>query len=92
MNECKTKILINPPPQDMKCECCGKHIDELKPFGKEGDPLKGDFNGSKLVKIFRGYDTEHGRNVYASWECRDCIILNEDDYYNRCEMFKKVKK
>ena len=48
------KIYINPPPTDRKCECCGAHIDKLKEFGKEGDPLVGNFEGSKLVKTFRG--------------------------------------
>jgi hypothetical protein len=40
------KININPPPSDCRCECCGKHISELKPFGKAGDPLVGDFEWS----------------------------------------------
>ena len=47
------KISINPPPRDMKCQRCGKHVDELKPFGGPGDPLVGDFTGAKLVKTFR---------------------------------------
>jgi hypothetical protein len=37
----------------MKCNRCGKHVDELKPFGKEGDPLVGNFEGQKLVKAYR---------------------------------------
>ena len=48
------RINIHPPPLDGRCDCCGKHISELKPFGKEGDPLVGDFNGELLVKRFRG--------------------------------------
>jgi hypothetical protein len=44
---------INPPPKDGKCECCGKHMSELKPFGKAGDPLVGDFDEALLVKKFR---------------------------------------
>jgi hypothetical protein len=47
------KVYINPPPADKKCQRCSKHIDELKPFGKAGDPLVGDFEGAKLVKTFR---------------------------------------
>lgn len=47
------KILINPAPSDRKCQRCGKHISELKPFGKEGDPLVGNFDGALLVKTFR---------------------------------------
>ena len=46
-------ININPPPADGKCNCCGRHINELKPFGKAGDPLVGDFDGALLVKKYR---------------------------------------
>ncbi|NIO22250.1 MAG: hypothetical protein GTN76_16370 [Candidatus Aenigmarchaeota archaeon] len=44
---------INPPPADGRCECCGRSLDELKPFGKAGDPLVGDFSDALLVKKFR---------------------------------------
>jgi len=47
------RIVINPPPQDRRCEVCGRHISELKPFGGRGDPLVGDFTGAFLVKRFR---------------------------------------
>ena len=47
------KITINPPPNDLKCMRCGKHSSECLPFGKEGDPLVGNFEGAKLVKTFR---------------------------------------
>ena len=46
------KIMINPPPIDRKCHRCGKHVNDLNPFGKEGDPLVGNFNGAKLVNSF----------------------------------------
>ena len=49
----KPRININPPPPDGMCECCGRHISELKPFGKAGDPLVGDFEGALLIKKFR---------------------------------------
>ncbi len=112
----KQKISINPPPRDRACECCGRK--DMKPFGKAGDPLVGDFDGALLVKSFRsmhpkdekldrevkeikdwdklfeenpkkadrlsGYD-QLVNSVSASWECRDCMILNEEDY------FKKMK-
>jgi hypothetical protein len=48
-------ININPPPPDGKCMCCGRHMSELKPFGKAGDPLVGDFDGALLVKKFRTF-------------------------------------
>jgi hypothetical protein len=52
---------INPPPEDGRCQCCGRHISELAPFGKAGDPLVGDFEGALLIKKFRAegpYDEE----------------------------------
>ena len=120
-------IQINPPPEDGKCECCGKHMSELKPFGKAGDPLVGDFDGALLVKKFRTelpppdirlekifqwmllnckpkgdnesiedllaleYGEEDanamlmmisgGSQVGASWECRDCAVLDRFSYF-----------
>jgi len=114
-------ISINPPPVDKKCMCCGKNSSELKPFGKAGDPLAGDFSGQILIKTFRSmapeikdkeflalqknyekYDdfyqevidrfgkkkTEQfffqdqlSSSVGASWECRDCIMLDDDAYF-----------
>jgi hypothetical protein len=47
------KLSINPPPNDRKCMRCGKPSSECLPFRKEGDPLVGNFEGAKLVKIFR---------------------------------------
>ena len=76
--EDKKKISINPPPQDGNCEVCGKNVKDLKPFGKEGDPLVGDFNGALLVKTFRGQEC-----IGASWECRDCIILSDKEYWEK---------
>ena len=70
-------IIINPPPSNGNCECCGKNINKLKPFGKARDPLVGDFNGAKLVKTFR---EEFPGQVGASWECRNCICLSDKQY------------
>ena len=47
------KVIINPPPQDGRCECCQRHVKDLKPFGKAGDPLVGDFKGAILLKTYR---------------------------------------
>lgn len=97
-------IFINPPPQDKRCNCCGKHINDLKPFGHAGDPLVGDFFGALLVKTYRpmaselmGKELENYKNriteqefafyeqlsstIEASWECRNCIILSNEDYF-----------
>jgi rubredoxin len=53
MNGEQVTYLINPPPEDHRCEVCGRHVSELKPFGGAGDPLVGDFTGAFLVKKFR---------------------------------------
>lgn len=111
------KILINPPPTNGKCNCCKKNANSLKPFGKAGDPLVGNFNGALLVKTFRTeiptidryeerlkelkspedwnelerknekefnnlsiYD-QLTNTVGASWECRDCICLDDNNYF-----------
>jgi len=47
------RFTINPPPSDGRCECCGKSIDELKPFGKAKDAFGFDLGGELLVKNFR---------------------------------------
>lgn len=75
MKKMKAKILINPPPSDGCCECCGKHVSLLKEFGGR------TFRKAKLVKSFRaefrGTDNEQ---VGASWECKDCIKLDDEEY------------
>ena len=77
------RITINPPPKDRNCECCGRNNTEIKPFGKAGDPLVGDFDGALLVKNFRGQDMgDQGGSIWASWECRECFLLKEQEYYD----------
>jgi hypothetical protein len=116
---------INPPPRDGKCDCCGRHISELKPFGAPGDDLPwGKFTGAYLVKrprplmpyceevdrafleaqkcyekdgfknaegwLINKYGKEEGEwitfasqaqgTIGSSWECRDCILLNDEEY------------
>ena len=131
-------IILNPPPDDGRCEVCGRHMSELEPFGGPGDPLVGDFSGELLVKTFRPdfplpdeirevnkrakkeesirskddfqswlianygeagrkrldeiYEAwqEAGFNqVGKSWECRDCIILDNDEYFEKLEQRPK---
>ena len=72
----KPGININPPPQNGECECCGRHISELKPFGGPGEPLVGDFAGEYLVKMYRSFCGCIG----SSWECRDCAVQDTDEY------------
>jgi len=77
-NEKSQTIWLNPPPDDNRCECCGRHIRELKPFGGPGDPLVGDFNGAFLVKHFR--DLCGVGQADTCWDCRDCFILDDETY------------
>jgi hypothetical protein len=117
---------INPPPSDGRCECCGRHIKDLKPFGEQGVPSGGNFNSPYLMTKIRPagpYDQE-AENLYRVWfencesaeeysrrdaelvrkygekevdrvtiraetamltwpsrECRDCFILDDDEYF-----------
>lgn len=61
MKNKSTKVFLNPPPKDGKCYKCGIDIAKLRPFGKEGDPLNGNFEGVKLVKTFRSLIEENSR-------------------------------
>lgn len=44
---------LNVRPEDGRCHCCGRYLDELEPFGKAGDPLIWDFDGCLLVRQWR---------------------------------------
>ena len=118
---------IDPIPPDNWCDCCGRRMSQLKPFGKAGDPLVGDFEGALLVKRWRRdgpydeeaeeamreaqkcyqndgykeeldwmvdkYGEEKGKKLYwtamcygstgSSWECRDCIVLDQNSYFEK---------
>jgi hypothetical protein len=126
---------INPPPPDGRCDCCGKHISELKPFGGPGDPPVGDFTGAFLVKGYRSlgfydekaekaqeeamrcykadgfensldwlidkYGRKKGEDIYyanegyyqvgSSWECRDCKVLNDEEYFEKLKHWSEEK-
>ena len=90
--QAKTRIVINGPPNSGRCHGCGKGPGELKPYGKAGDPLVGDFDGALLIKTFR----EQSGTVGASWECRDCIVLNKRAFLKVAEgayeRFKRTGK
>lgn len=62
----KKTLTINPPPQDKKCERCGRHVSELNPYGEAGDPLRGNFKGQLLVKTFRGM-TDKPKSFYDKY-------------------------
>jgi hypothetical protein len=44
---------INPPPPDGRCDCCGKDLNELKPYSLVGHPCGVDIEEALLVKTFR---------------------------------------
>lgn len=112
-------VSLNPPPDEGTCQCCGRHISQLKPYDKEGV-----YKGAYLIKTFRRcgsfneeaenamreaeiehpeenpriwlmnkYGKEKGFALYmtaeayscvdASWECRDCVILSDDAYFEK---------
>ena len=125
----RPRININPPSPYRRCECCGRHISELQPFGKAGDPMVGNFEGQLLIKKLRPmgpydqesetawaeamkhfadigdkdrdplewmiqkYGKEKGEHFYwadqlysqsnKSRECRDCAVLDEDEYFEK---------
>ena len=76
-----TVIYINPPPSDGRCEGCGRHVSELKPFGGPGDPLVGDFTGELLLKHFRSLCCEDQADPV--WDCRDCFLLDDEEYVKK---------
>jgi hypothetical protein len=119
--------IVNPPSHDGRCECCGRHISKLKPYGGSGDPLVGDFTGVYLLRRFRPtgpyndeaevalkeawkcsgaktfketerwliqkysmkkteemlFAIEMNNLIGKSWECRDCAILYETEYFDK---------
>ena len=116
----KDGININPPPNEMRCDCCRRPLSELEPFSDfDGDLLRktyrpfAPYNGiiHKIYDEFFGKTTtekdfqkakekltqKYGEEraerivcweqfsacVSASLECRDCICLNDDEFYER---------
>ncbi len=76
-------IQINPPPQDNRCERCGRHVSELPSFGTGFSmPISFVFENAqidnytadyKLMKNFRDIGDENGLCIIPSWECANCI-------------------
>lgn len=111
------RLIINSPPRNGRCVCCGKHIRQLKPYKSFGQL----FDGALLMKTFRNegpyndeaekamkeavkqfpddplvwfikiYGKKKGTALYSgadahswivkSWECKDCIGLNDEKYF-----------
>jgi|PlaIllAssembly_1097288.scaffolds.fasta_scaffold1488807_1 hypothetical protein len=72
-----TKYNINPPPNDGRCRCCGRQVSGLKTVDTREDDIFGGDMG--LFKNFRSF---YGQ-IESSWECRDCLALNEDEYWDK---------
>ncbi|MCK4828511.1 hypothetical protein KA005_72945 [bacterium] len=70
---------MNPPPEDRRCDCCGRRVSELKPFGKAGNWLLNELDGALLAKRVRVWaiPDEELDEIWAkyTWSCR-----TEDDY------------
>lgn len=62
-------------PHGMRCDCCGREVDDLRAFGGPGDPLLGDLTDAKLVKMFR---TVLPVDQKAEEYFRDCA--SEEDF------------
>ena len=65
--ELRSGLYINPPPLDGRCECCGKHISELKPFGAGQHLAPGDCDGALLVRGSRP-DARYDEHVARAFE------------------------
>ena len=48
-DEVKSDVNIDSTRDDRRCGCCRRPVAELKPFGKAGDPVVGDFDGAFLI-------------------------------------------
>jgi len=77
------QIIINGPPRDDRCQCCGKHISELKPYGGPGDPLRGDFSGATLVKNYRPFAPHNEEAEKAVEEAEACCGVEDYDAVNQ---------
>jgi len=88
-------IYINPPPNDMRCEICGRKADDLEMFtnkivdvyeqtDKEFEDLKQN-PGCKIIsittdhKLIKNFRRLKGDIIEASWECTDCFYLSTEE-------------
>ena len=88
-------MLVNPPPEDDRCEICKRKIDDLPPWAtnicevyertdKQLDELRNNprcviisiTEDRKLLKHFRSF---YDGIVEASWECKDCYYLSDEE-------------
>lgn len=71
------------------CDCCGKPWSELPEFETEIPIDIGNINAgfkkikTRIIKTYRkeGEDDD-GFTVGSSWECKDCLCLSTEEYWN----------
>ena len=73
--------IVRPPPGDLRCEVCHRSPDDVPRYGGPGHPLPADYSEAILVKRPRSKGL-----LGSSWECRDCIGLNDTEYFRAIAM------
>ncbi|MCE5241889.1 MAG: hypothetical protein ABFD98_08240 [Syntrophobacteraceae bacterium] len=82
----RSGININPPPSDGHCACCGRHVSELRRFGKAGDSEVDDFDDERLVKTWKRFyprDAERER----LWEQYFDNCHTEEDFEGQRRLY-----
>ena len=77
------QFIINGPPRDDSCQCCSRHISELKPYGGPGDPLRRDYRGAYLVKNYRPFAPRSEEAEKAVEEAEACCKVEDNDDVNQ---------
>lgn len=94
--EKKPMIRINPPPIDKKCDCCGKfkgsnlikNFRKMAPKEILNDFKEKDFTNEKYLIALQLVNT-----VSASWECQDCMQLDDLEYHKiKSQTIKERKR
>jgi hypothetical protein len=94
--------------RDFRCECCGRHVSELKPFGKITNRYVlalATWHGALAGKgaprarledalLVKSYRGDPADNPADrdSWECVDCIVLPYDEFCKRQGQYFRAKK
>jgi hypothetical protein len=88
-------MLVNPPPEDGRCEICNRKTDDLPPWGidicegyERSDKQLEELRHTPRCVIISITDDrkllKHFRSFYdgiieASWECKDCYYLSDEE-------------
>jgi hypothetical protein len=92
-------ISINPPPDNQRCEICGKHVSELdrrlELEASQPDDwfFVTDYCESRWrsedKKLFKDFRKDHFDNVSCYWECKDCLQLSDKEAFSLQESVSK---